>query len=92
MMTKKTELAIGALIGLLIGLPMSYWADDRRSELDVARDIEQAQRDAQNVARFNRIAQQMCGQNTVAQLNQDGSILCIPKKGKPVTVHWGETK
>jgi len=57
--------------------------DDHSAELDQARELEQAQRDAQRVERrFDRAAQAICGPQSPWQLLADGvSIQCLTKRG-----------
>lgn len=56
--------------------------DDHSAEADQARELEQAQRDAQRVERFNRAAQLICGPQSPWQLLADGvSIQCLTKRG-----------
>jgi len=56
--------------------------DDHSAEVDQARELEQAQRDAQRVARFEHAAQAICGPQAAWKMLADGiSIQCLTKRG-----------
>lgn len=80
-----------ALAGLVaLGMSAAYLLDSGPTELEAARDTAAARDDAIKRAlaaqRFERLAQQACGENAGWQLLPSGSVQCSTKRGHKTSV------
>lgn len=79
--TALTFLAIAAALGWLG--PALDGIDDHSDERAQADNIEQAYRDAERLARFERAVTQLCGPQAAWKLIGDGVVQCMTKVGRP---------
>lgn len=83
MSTFSTACLAVALAILLAWFGPGLDITDHSAEIDQAKELEHAQRQAQIVRRFERAAQTVCGPNAAWQLLTDGvTILCRDKHGR----------
>lgn len=54
---------------------------DHQAAIDAAADAKATQREQAALARFERAAQQMCGDNAGWQLLENGTVQCFTKRG-----------
>ena len=54
---------------------------DHQAALDAAADVKATQREQAALARFERAAQEMCGDNAGWKLLDSGSVQCFTKRG-----------
>ncbi|MEY4345273.1 MAG: hypothetical protein RL032_1105 [Pseudomonadota bacterium] len=59
---------------------------DHQAAIDSAAAAKDAQRAAAAQARFERAAQQACGENAGWQLRDDGAVQCFTKRGHKTIV------
>jgi hypothetical protein len=74
-----TLAALAALV-----LSTAYLLDgpsDHQAALDAAADVKATQREQAALARFERAAQAMCGNNAGWKLLDSGSVQCFTKRG-----------
>ena len=62
---------------------------DLQAAADTAASARHAERQAQAAARFERQAQQACGENAGWQLRADGALQCLTKRGHKTVVVAG---
>jgi hypothetical protein len=69
------------------GLSTAYLLDapaEAQARIQAAHSVQDAQKQAQRQARFERAARKLCGgDNSVYQLLDDGAIQCLTKRGFP---------
>jgi hypothetical protein len=55
---------------------------DHQAAMDAAADAKATQREQAALARFEKAAQQMCGDNAGWKLLENGAVQCFTKRGK----------
>ena len=55
---------------------------DHQAAMDAASDAKATQREQAQQARFEKAAQQMCGENAGWKLLENGSVQCFTKQGR----------
>jgi hypothetical protein len=55
---------------------------DHQAAMDAAADAKATQREQAALARFEKAAQQMCGENSGWTQLENGSVQCFTKRGK----------
>jgi hypothetical protein len=74
---------LAALTALV--LSTAYLLDgpsDHQAAIDAAADAKATQREQAQQARFEKAAQQMCGDNAGWKLLENGSVQCFTKRGQ----------
>jgi hypothetical protein len=82
--------SLAALTALIMS--SAYLLDgptDLQAAADAAASVRYAERQAQAQERFERAAQQACGENAGWQLRADGGVQCLTKRGHKTVVLAG---
>ena len=71
-------------VSVALVLSTAYLLDgpsDHQAAIDAANDAKATQREQRAQARFEKAAQQMCGENAGWKLLDNGSVQCFTKRG-----------
>ena len=71
-------------VAVSLALSTAYLLDgpsDHQAAIDAAADAKATQRELAQQARFEKAAQQMCGENAGWKLLENGSVQCFTKRG-----------
>ena len=72
-------------VAVAVVLSTAYLLDgpsDHQAAIDAAADAKATQREQAALARFEKAAQQMCGENSGWKLLENGSVQCFTKQGR----------
>lgn len=85
MMHRTIPLVVAIIFALAVLGPYldGVHIDDHSTEVEQARDLEDAQRAAQTRQRFEQAAQRVCGSQAAWREAGNGIVQCFTKRGRP---------